>query len=171
MLDVLVSQVKLDRARVLAGVGEIEAGSVAEHVGVHGKLDSRSFAGSHNHVVHVDARHRSTALGREHIDGCPAHAATCATAESRAANRMRARRAVLSPVHVHRTHLEIASPTPGTATFFRSTTCNQTMPFSAPASQQIKIPARTAINARRNSFRKLCDTLVQIAQCLSRLFS
>ena len=44
VLNVLVAKVKLNRAGVLAGVGQVKAGRVPEHVRVNGEFDAGRFA-------------------------------------------------------------------------------------------------------------------------------
>jgi len=48
----LVAQVKLNRACVLAGVGQIKARRVLQHVGMDWKLDVGRLGGFSDHVMH-----------------------------------------------------------------------------------------------------------------------
>ena len=52
VLDVLVSQVMLDRPGVVAVVGELETTGVAEHVGMHRKPKSRQLTGASDDLTH-----------------------------------------------------------------------------------------------------------------------
>jgi hypothetical protein len=50
VLNVLVAQIKLDRARILASVRQVIAGGVPQHVRMNRKLDARCFRGFGDHV-------------------------------------------------------------------------------------------------------------------------
>lgn len=57
MLDVLVAQVVLQCASVMAVVGEFVAAGVPEHVGMHGEFDAGVLTGSFNELSHGVVRH------------------------------------------------------------------------------------------------------------------
>ena len=52
MLNVAVPQIMLDRPRVLAVVGQLVAGGVAQHVRMDGELDAGFASGSTDDLAH-----------------------------------------------------------------------------------------------------------------------
>jgi len=70
VLDVLVTQIQLDGARVLAGVRQVKARRVTQHVGVDGELYPSGLGGCRDDVVDRAPRHRATAERGEHVRCC-----------------------------------------------------------------------------------------------------
>ena len=65
--DVLVSQVVLNRARIVTIVGELVAGTVSEHVGVNGESDLCVFTSPCDDLSHGCCCQRSSAFSDEQI--------------------------------------------------------------------------------------------------------
>ena len=65
VLDVLVAQIRLQRARVLAGIGEREAAGMAQHVRVGLDLEPGSLASAAHELLEVADGHRRAALADE----------------------------------------------------------------------------------------------------------
>jgi len=69
MLDVLMPEIVLDGAGVLAVVGELEAGRMPEHVRVDWHAQLGRLAGAGDQLAEVCGGHRRAALGDEDIGG------------------------------------------------------------------------------------------------------
>ncbi len=67
VLDVLMSQVMLDRSSIMAVVGEFKPAGMAQHVRVHRKPKSRELTGPSDDLTHRGSGKRSFALGDENI--------------------------------------------------------------------------------------------------------
>jgi hypothetical protein len=65
VLDVLVSQIGLKRARIDAVIGELEAAGVPQHVRVHWETESGCNAKPRDHLTKARGRERHAALGRK----------------------------------------------------------------------------------------------------------
>jgi len=65
VLDVLVPEVGLERARVPAGIRLVESTGVSKHVGVGFDLEPSSLASSANELLKVGHCHWRSALGQE----------------------------------------------------------------------------------------------------------
>ena len=64
-----MAQIMLDRPRILAIVGELIAGSVAQHVGVNRELDAGLSSGPADDLAHRIGRERRLTLADEHVGG------------------------------------------------------------------------------------------------------
>lgn len=69
MLDILVPQVMLDSAGVLAVVRQLEAGGVPQHVGMDGQAQSGRLARAGHQFPEGGISHGCLAFGDEHIRG------------------------------------------------------------------------------------------------------
>jgi hypothetical protein len=67
MLNAFVAEVELNRSRVLAGVSEIEAGGVAQHVGMGREVNAARLGGLAHDVMRCAPRYRAAAQRGEHI--------------------------------------------------------------------------------------------------------
>ena len=67
MLDVLVPEVLLQDAGVVAIVGQLEPAGVAQHVRVDGKRHPGGLTEARHEVVKAERAHRPAAFGNEHI--------------------------------------------------------------------------------------------------------
>src|SRR5262245_32138929 len=67
VLNVLVAEVHLDRARILAGIRQIEARRVPEHMRMNRELDAGRLCGFHHNVMDGASCHRTATQRREHI--------------------------------------------------------------------------------------------------------
>jgi hypothetical protein len=70
VLDILVPEVVLQSARIVAIVGELEAAGVAQHVRMDGKRHLNGLAEPCHEVMEADGRHRSASLGNKHMSFC-----------------------------------------------------------------------------------------------------
>jgi hypothetical protein len=61
VLDILVSEVLLNRARVLAGIRQVEARSMAKHVRMYRELDTGGLGGFYHDMMGRAPCHRATA--------------------------------------------------------------------------------------------------------------
>ena len=61
VLNVLVAEIELNRACVVAGIRQVVPGGVAQHVRVNRKSDSRRFRDFGNHAMDRAPRHRAAA--------------------------------------------------------------------------------------------------------------
>jgi hypothetical protein len=106
--DVFVSEVLLDRARVLALAGELESTGMPEHVRMDREGQFRELAGARNQFSRRRRRHRPFTLGHEHIRRVGIDAAQlpqCAQLD--AADRVGRGEAILQSIDVNRAGLEI----------------------------------------------------------------
>src|SRR2546425_1907083 len=69
VLDVLVTEVGLQCASVVASVGQGVTARVPQHVRVNREGHSRTLPYAPHQRVEALRRHRPTALGREHVRG------------------------------------------------------------------------------------------------------
>src|SRR5262245_63923276 len=69
VLDVLVPEICLQRARVVASIGQRVTGRMAEHVRMDRKGHASALTDAAEQGVEALGRHRSTALGREYMRG------------------------------------------------------------------------------------------------------
>ena len=69
VLDVFMTEIGLQRASVVAGIGQGIACRVPQHVRVNRERHSRALADAMHRGVETLGRHRTTALGREHMRG------------------------------------------------------------------------------------------------------
>jgi hypothetical protein len=67
MLNITVAEVRLQRPRVMAGIGEGEATGVAQHVGVGLEIEPSLGAGALDHLGKAGRRERRAAFADEHI--------------------------------------------------------------------------------------------------------
>jgi hypothetical protein len=67
MLDVLMTEVVLERASVVAVVGELVSAGVPEHVRVNAKWHLGGLAEALNEPVKAYGAHRPTALRNEYV--------------------------------------------------------------------------------------------------------
>ena len=67
VLDVFMTEIGLQRASVVAGIGQGIACRVPQHVRVNRERHSRALADAMHRGVEALGRHRTTALGREHM--------------------------------------------------------------------------------------------------------
>jgi hypothetical protein len=67
VLDILVPEIVLQGAGIVAIVGELEAASVPQHVWMDGKRHLCGLAEPCNEVMEAKCAHRSTALRDEYI--------------------------------------------------------------------------------------------------------
>lgn len=108
MVDVLVSEIGLNGASVVAIVGELVAASVPEHVRVRGKGQPSEPAGARDHLVHVEACHRTAASVQEDERRWRAFSAKpLQRVGFNARDRMGRRAPILQPRHVQYAFLEI----------------------------------------------------------------
>jgi hypothetical protein len=108
VLDVLVAEVVLDRARVLAVVGELEARRVAEHVRVDRHADGGGLAGTGHNLPKRGVGHRALAVGGENVGGVGLAALELAErAELRAVEGVGRRDPVLAAADVEEALAEI----------------------------------------------------------------
>ncbi len=106
--DVLVPEVLLDRPGVLALAREFEPAGVAQHVGMNREGELGELAGTRNQLPGRRRRHRSFALGHEHIRQIWVDAAEFAQrAQFNAADRVGRGHTILQSIDVHRSRLEI----------------------------------------------------------------
>ena len=67
VLDVAVSQIMLNGSCILSVIGELVAGSVAQHMWVDGERQSGLLAGADNDLTHSVGCQRCFALADKHI--------------------------------------------------------------------------------------------------------
>jgi hypothetical protein len=94
VLDILVTEVSLQRAGVVASIAS------AQHVRVDGKGHASTLADAAEEGIEALGRHGSTALGREHVRGWLLLTLQTQCVQLIALQRMDARRPVLDPAHV-----------------------------------------------------------------------
>src|SRR5262245_47527871 len=101
VLDVLVTKVRLQRAGIVASIGQRVTGRVAEHVRLDRKGHASALTDPAEQGIEALGRHRSTPLGREHVRGRLLLTLQAAqSAQLVALKRMDARRAILDPAHM-----------------------------------------------------------------------
>src|SRR5262245_49985416 len=69
VLDVLVPEICLQRAGIVAGISQRIASRVAEHVRMDRKGHASALTDAAEQGVEALGRHRSTSLGREYMRG------------------------------------------------------------------------------------------------------
>src|SRR5262245_50862698 len=101
VLDVLVPEICLQRARVVASIGELEPAGMAKHVWVDREGHASTLADAPEQGIEALGRHRSTSLGREYMRGWLLLTLQAAqSAQLVALQRMHTRRPVLDPAYV-----------------------------------------------------------------------
>lgn len=59
VLSAFVTEIELNSPRVLAGVREIEAGGVPQHMGMGWEVNARRLCGLRDYVMHRATRHKA----------------------------------------------------------------------------------------------------------------
>src|SRR5262249_16715798 len=109
VLNVLVAEIKLDRARILSSIRQIKARRMSQHMRVYRKFDSGRLCGLSDNAMNGAPRRRTAAQRREYIWRRVALISLpCAQgSEFGPSQRMRRWRAVLQSCDVQRTSLQI----------------------------------------------------------------
>jgi hypothetical protein len=106
--NVPVTEVLLDRSRVVPLVRELVAGRVPEHVRMDREGEFGEFAGARNQLSGRRRRHRSAAFGDEQVGRVRIVAAQLPeSSELGPADRMSRGQAVLQSRHMHQAGLEV----------------------------------------------------------------
>jgi hypothetical protein len=108
VLDILVAEVMLQRAGVVAVIGQLEAAGVPQHVWMDGKRHLGGLAEPYHEMMEAHRADWSATLGNEHMGFARVLTPQLAQrADLIATNRMDARRAVLGSADMQPTGIKL----------------------------------------------------------------